>query len=103
MREDTQFSQGNQPAKRGRPKGSRNRASLLDQDLKTDALEQLKKAVNNGESWAVLAVTNRIYPTLKPVTIPTSLDGRYLEAKITELTDVQERLRALEDRLGAMV
>ena len=96
------FSQDNQPTNRGRPKGSRNRSSLLDQDLKAEALDQLKKAVSNGESWAVLAVTNRIYPTLKPVTMPSSLDGRYLEAKITQLTDVEARLSALEERLGGL-
>jgi len=90
------FSKDNQPKGRGRPKGSRNKRSLIDEATQEKAKSQLQDAVEAGEQWAILAVLDRIMPKLKPITPTGSLDGDLLAAKIKEVAEFEERLAALE-------
>jgi hypothetical protein len=92
------FSADNQPKGRGRPKGSKDKKMTLPDSLKATALEQLTEAVSVGESWAITLVMSRTHPALKPITPEDSLDGEMLAAKIKEVTEFEERLKALEDQ-----
>lgn len=90
------FSSTNQPANRGRPKGTKNKRSVINESLQTAALQELEKAVLSGESWAVQTVMDRIAPKLKAVTPENSLDAQMLQAKIREITELEERIAKLE-------
>jgi hypothetical protein len=92
------FSATNQPSNNGRPKGSRNKRGQFSQELAKQALEQLTLAVNQGESWAIQEVFKRTHPTLKPVTPVDSLDGDMLALKIKEISELEQRLIALESK-----
>lgn len=92
------FSADNQPKGRGRPKGSKDKKMSFPDSLKVSALNQLTEAVNTGESWAITLVMSRTHPALKPITPKDSLDGEMLAAKIKEVTEFEERLKALEDQ-----
>ncbi|MBY7995802.1 hypothetical protein KW438_10240 [Vibrio fluvialis] len=46
----------------GRPRGSKNKRSTIDESMQKKALEQLKKALDVGEAWAVQEVLNRTMP-----------------------------------------
>jgi hypothetical protein len=92
------FSATNQPSNNGRPKGSRNKRGQFSQELAEQALEQLTLAVNQGESWAIQEVFKRTHPTLKPVTPVDSLDGDMLALKIKEISELEQRLIALESK-----
>jgi hypothetical protein len=92
------FSATNQPSNNGRPKGSRNKRGQFSQKLAEQALEQLTLAVNQGESWAIQEVFKRTHPTLKPVTPVDSLDGDMLALKIKEISELEQRLIALESK-----
>ncbi len=95
-----QFSQTNQPAKNGRKVGSKNKKSQFSDILTTSALEQLTAAVNNGESWAIQTVIARTHPQLKAITPEASLDGELIQAKITELTVLKQKVEALENEFS---
>ncbi len=90
------FSKDNQPAKNGRKAGGKNKRSQFSETLTASALEQLTAAVDSGESWAIQLVIGRTHPALKPITPVDSLDGDLLAAKIKEVAEFEERLRALE-------
>ena len=92
------FSATNQPANNGRPKGSKNKRGQFSKELTEQTLEQLTLAVNQGESWAIQEVLKRISPTLKPITPVDSLDGDMLMLKIKEISELEQRLVALENQ-----
>ena len=98
-----QFSKEHQPAKAGRKPGSRNKRSQFSDTLTAEAIRQLNLAVAQGEQWAVDTVLKRTHPPLKPITQTESLDGEYLKAKIFELSEMEQRLKALEDMGGTRV
>lgn len=92
------FSKTAQPKNKiGRPKGSRNKRSLISDQLHDDALKQLTQAISKGESWAITAILDRTMPKLKNITPNDSLDGEMLRAQITALTEIEDRLIALEE------
>ena len=92
----SEFTQDNQPVKRGRPKGSKNKRGQFSEKLSNEAISKLEAAVAEGEQWAIVEVLKRVAPPLKPITDANSLDGRMLEAKIFEITELEERLAELE-------
>lgn len=92
----SEFSKDNQPVKRGRPKGSKNKRGQFSEKLSNEAISKLEAAVAQGEQWAIVEVLKRVAPPLKPITDANSLDGRMLEAKIFEITELEERLAELE-------
>ena len=94
------FSKENQPApspNRGRPVGSRNKRGQFSNELCSDAIIKLSEGVSAGESWAIVEVLKRVSPVLKPITPQDSLDADYLRAKIFELSEMEQRLKALEE------
>lgn len=94
------FSKENQPApspNRGRPVGSRNKRGQFSNELSTDAILKLTDAVAANEQWAIIEVLKRISPSLKPITPTDSLDADYLRAKIFELSEMEQRLKNLEE------
>jgi hypothetical protein len=94
------FTKDNQPDGRGRPKGVRNKRSYLDQEITQAAIEQLKAAVQAGEPYAISLVLDRLMPKLKPVTDENSLDGELLRARIFEITELEDRIKAIEEGLA---
>lgn len=92
----SEFSKDNQPVKRGRPLGSKNKRGQFSEKLSNEAISKLEAAVAQGEQWAIVEVLKRVAPPLKPITDANSLDGRMLEAKIFEITELEERLAELE-------
>lgn len=99
-----QFSKENQPAKKGRPKGSKNKRSQIPETLNKEALTKLAAAVEQGDSWAIQAVLDRSIPKLKQAA--TGTEEQLLQAqieltrfKVKELSEFEERLAALE-RVG---
>ena len=90
------FTAENQPDNKGRKKGSRNRKSMIDDLTQQAAKERLGAAVSAGEQWAILAVLDRTMPKLRPVTVSDSLDGEMLRLKIKEISDIEQRVKALE-------
>lgn len=91
------FTADNQPTKRGRPKGSRNKRAVFSEEVTKEAVKQLEAALFSGEPWAIQEVIKRTHPTLKPVTDESSLDGEMLRARIFEITELEERIKALEE------
>lgn len=92
------FSSEHQPKGRGRPKGSKNRRVTVNEELAQKTLERLTQAVDDGESWAIQAVLDRVAPKLKAITPENSLDGEYLQLKALEIRELEQRLLALEAR-----
>ncbi|MEZ9130387.1 DUF5681 domain-containing protein [Vibrio breoganii] len=90
------FEKGKSGNAAGRPKGTKNKASYIDESTKADAKSQLAEAVKSGEEWAIKVVIERCAPKLKPVTPEDSLDGQMLKLKILEITEIAERLAELE-------
>lgn len=91
------FEKGNKLGT-GRPKGSRNKRSLLDADITQEALSQLKDAVLAGKPWAIQEVLKRTHPMLKATTPESSLNTELLSERIKELVAFEERIAALEDQ-----
>ena len=92
------FTKDSQPEGRGRPKGSKAKRVKLSDTLTAEAVKQLQVAVFNGEAWAIESVLKRVSPTLKPVTLESSLDGEFLKLKMKEISEFEERLKLLEAR-----
>lgn len=90
-----QFSSENQPKQR-RGKSRDKLRRLIDESTQEEAKRQLSDAVKAGEQWAVMAIIDRIAPKLKPVTDRDSLDGQYLELKMKEISEFEQRLADLE-------
>ena len=90
------FTKDNQPAGRGRPKGSRDKRSQFSDAMTSTALEQLEIALNNGEQWAVDTVLKRTHAPLKAVTPDNSLDGEFIKLKMKEISEFEQRIAALE-------
>jgi hypothetical protein len=93
------FEKGQSGNLNGRPKGSRNKRSLIDEDTKKEAKKQLQDAVKNGEQWAIQSVLDRMEPKLKAITPEGSLDAEVLELKIQEVTELADRISKLEEVL----
>lgn len=55
------FENGNKYGK-GRPKGARNKRGGINAAMEKKALEQLKKALDMGEAWAVQEILDRAFP-----------------------------------------
>jgi len=91
-----QFSKTNQPANRGRKKGSKNKRSIISEEMCKAAFEALELALSEREQWAVVEVLKRIAPPLKAITPNESLDGQMLALKIKELHEFEQRLEQLE-------
>ena len=92
------FTHDNQPSNKGRPKGSLNKRSQFSNELTSKALLELEVALNSGEQWAIETILKRTHPTLKAITPDNSLDGEFLKLKILEISEFEERIKALEDR-----
>lgn len=50
-----------------------------------------------GDIDAARLVFDRIFPKLKPITPMDSLDAEYLQAKIKQVAELEERIAALEE------
>ena len=92
------FTQDNQPSNKGRPKGSLNKRSQFSNELTSKALLELEVALNSGEQWAIEIILKRTHPTLKPITPDNSLDGEFLKLKMLEISEFEQRIKALEER-----
>ena len=88
------FTSENQPQNR-KPRGKGKKGVIADMTTEA-ALAKLAEAVEAGEPWAITLVIDRSVPKLKAITPPESLDGELLQAKITELTELEQRIAALE-------
>ena len=94
------FTATNQPAGNGRRLGSKNKRSQFTDAMTSTALEKLDIALSDGESWAIQLVINRTHPALKAITPEGSLDGDFLKLKMKEISEFDERIAALEQRLN---
>tara|TARA_R110000850_G_C9986519_1_gene466537 strand:+ start:3807 stop:4100 length:294 start_codon:yes stop_codon:yes gene_type:complete len=94
------FTATNQPSKRGRKVGSLNKKSQFTDAMTSTALEKLDIALSDGESWAIQLVINRTHPALKAITPEGSLDGDFLKLKMKEISEFDERIQSLEQRLN---
>ena len=92
------FTSENQPTGNGRKVGSKNKRSQFSNELTSKALLELEVALNAGEQWAVETILKRTHAPLKPVTSDDSLDGEFLKLKMLEISEFEERIKALEDR-----
>ena len=99
------FTHDNQPSNKGRPKGTLNKRSQFSNELTSKALLELEVALNSGEQWtvnseqwAVESILKRTHPALKPITLDNSLDGEFLKLKMLEISEFEERIKALEER-----
>lgn len=90
------FQKGNKLSQ-GRPKGAKNKKSVFDAAMTEKALKGLREAVDNGEQWAIQEVIKRVYPTLKPITPDGSLDAEFLQLRMKELGEFEQRISALEN------
>ena len=95
------FSHMNQPSNRGRKVGSRNKRTIISEDLHTEALAKLTEAVTAAEQWAIVEVLARTSPKLKPTAIGSEQDLLIAQVELThlkakEVSEFQERLEALE-------
>ena len=94
----SRFSAENQPTGNGRKKGSVNKRSQFSDTLTKEALKQLNEAISRGESWAVESVLKRTHAPLKAITPDNSLDGESLKLKMLEISEFEQRIKALEER-----
>ena len=94
------FTATNQPTGKGRPRGSKNKRSQFTDAMTSTALDKLDIALADGESWAIQLVINRTHPALKAITPEGSLDGDFLKLKMKEISEFDERIAALEQRLN---
>ena len=90
------FTSDNQPANRGRKRGSKNIKQAITPEMESKAQAVLLQALDDGEQWACEAVLKRTAAPLKAITAPNSLDGQHLELKIKEITELEQRIAELE-------
>ena len=95
------FTKDNQPANRGRKKGSLGKKATIPDELQGLALAQLTEAVKAGESYAVTLVVDRIYPKLRPIASGAELSLLEAQTELTrlksfEISELQTRIEALE-------
>ncbi len=89
------FTKDNQPEGRGRPTGSQNKQKAEFRKGGRKLLDNLMaRALNNDDEAAKMVLPFISKP--KPHTEITTLDGQLIEAKITELTVLKEKIEALE-------
>ncbi len=89
------FTKDNQPEGRGRPVGSQNKQKALFRANGRKLLDSLmERALNNDDEAAKMVLPFISKP--KPHTEITTLDGQLLQAKIKVITELEERLEALE-------
>ncbi|ORT50711.1 hypothetical protein ST37_08305 [Vibrio sp. qd031] len=91
------FKKGESGNPKGRPKNSKNKREFISEKVQSKAVKRLEDAVEEGEQWAIIEVLKRVAPPLKPITAPDSLDADMLRARIFELVELEQRLKALED------
>lgn len=92
------FQKGNKHGA-GRKRGSKNKSSLIAADLQKMAIENVRQAIEAGDLDTSLALLKIILPRYKPETRPGTLDAEYLEAKIFEISEMAQRLEAIEEAL----
>ncbi len=87
LKEDTQFGPGQSGNPLGRPKGSKNKATKLREELLgpilPEAVEQLHEAVRAGQKWAIEMTISYSLPKPKPI-------------DTEELAEIEKRLNELE-------
>lgn len=90
------FSKDNQPIKRS-PRGKAKQPGL---ELIKKAQPQIIQAVIDkaleGDMQAAGILLKRVAPELKPITDPSSIDAELLRAKIFEVSEMKNRIEALE-------
>lgn len=89
------FSSVNQPANRGRKK-AKWKSNVFDKELTLKAVNALERAIDEGESWAIMAVIDRTYPKIKSIAPRGSLEAQELEMKIEQNADVTELIETCE-------
>lgn len=93
------FTKTNQPEGRGRPTGSQNKQKAEFRKGGRKLLDNLlARALDGCDEAAKLVLPFIAKP--KPYTEITTLDGQLIEAKITELTVLREKIEALEYELS---
>lgn len=89
------FSSDNQPSKRGRPSGSKNKLlSKFRADGKALLNDLMKRALAGDDE-----ATKMLLPFIskpKPYTEENTLDGEYLRLKAKEISEFDLRIQALE-------
>ena len=85
---DGRFQPGNSANRKGRPVGSKNKATKLREELMgpilPEAIEKLSEAVKKGERWAIEMTIG--YCLAKPKPVDTE-----------EMAEIEERLELLEE------
>ena len=89
------FTKDNQPEGRGRPVGSQNKQKAEFRRGGRKLLDNLMaRALDGCDEAAKLVLPFIAKP--KPYTEICSLDGELLQARIKEITELEQRLEALE-------
>ena len=89
------FTKDNQPEGRGRPSGSQNKQKALFRANGKKLLDSLMERALAGDDESAKMILPFISKP-KPYTEVCSLDGQLLQAKIKVITELEERLEALE-------
>ncbi|MDC2888517.1 hypothetical protein [Psychrosphaera algicola] len=66
----SKFSSLNQPENRGRPKGARNKLTMLLEDEAEEVIKVAIKKAKEGDSQAIQAILRYVLPTKKAITEP---------------------------------
>lgn len=89
------FTKDNQPEGRGRPTGSQNKQKAEFRKGGKQLLNDLMERALNGDDEAAKLVLPFLSKP-KAYTEQDTLDGQLLEARIKEITELEQRLEALE-------
>lgn len=82
-----------------RTKGARNKYPALPTALLQEAVAQLMIAVGKGEQWAIQEALKRV-PNAMPEPVPGGLQEKAINARIFEVQQLEQRLKALEEAAG---